>query len=315
MISAQPHLSSSYHTGISANDGKSRCFEILGFDIMLDENADPWLIEVNSMPSLAGSSEFDNDLKTRVIAGTLRIIDLQPAFKSACEKRLKSLSTPKLCPSGITFDPQHESELALLTEWEQLLPVVKDSEMEALCERALVSVANRPLMTNRTRTESKIEPEKPLPIVRSLKKLPPQIDRPKLVVVVNPKPATAKPAGKLIPRTPRSVVLGNAARSMRIETIDKRSEMLDAFPIFAVFIGNEGHQPILESEERARLIASKKQTQLASAVDIAQAIRVVFPQGKTAVFHAQSDKGEVTDRKSRVVKLTVLPPQARVTSL
>jgi hypothetical protein len=29
------------------------CFQILGFDIMIDEDLDPWVIEVNRSPSLA----------------------------------------------------------------------------------------------------------------------------------------------------------------------------------------------------------------------------------------------------------------------
>ena len=39
---------------------KSKPFQILGFDIMIDENYKCWLIEINAYPSLVGYlSQFD----------------------------------------------------------------------------------------------------------------------------------------------------------------------------------------------------------------------------------------------------------------
>lgn len=44
-----------------------RCFEILGFDIMLDSNLKPWLIEVNHLPSFGTDSPLDLDIKARLM--------------------------------------------------------------------------------------------------------------------------------------------------------------------------------------------------------------------------------------------------------
>lgn len=38
-------------------------FELLGFDIMIDEELNPWLIEVNSSPALATESPLDCEIK------------------------------------------------------------------------------------------------------------------------------------------------------------------------------------------------------------------------------------------------------------
>ena len=46
---------------------KNSCFELYGFDIMIDSNLKPWLIEVNISPSLSSSSPFDKTLKTKLI--------------------------------------------------------------------------------------------------------------------------------------------------------------------------------------------------------------------------------------------------------
>jgi hypothetical protein len=39
------------------------CFELFGFDVLIDENLHPWLMEVNISPSLSSSSPFDKVVK------------------------------------------------------------------------------------------------------------------------------------------------------------------------------------------------------------------------------------------------------------
>ena len=53
------------------------CFELLGFDILLDENLKPWLLEVNSYPSFALDGEVDKMVKTGLIKETLKIVGLR----------------------------------------------------------------------------------------------------------------------------------------------------------------------------------------------------------------------------------------------
>ena len=36
------------------------CFEILGFDIILDNNCNPWLLEINHSPSFTVDSSLDD---------------------------------------------------------------------------------------------------------------------------------------------------------------------------------------------------------------------------------------------------------------
>ena len=49
-------------------------FELLGFDVMLDRDARPWLLEVNSSPSLECDHPLDERIKTRLLADLLAIV-------------------------------------------------------------------------------------------------------------------------------------------------------------------------------------------------------------------------------------------------
>ena len=46
-------------------------FEIYGFDVLIDEDLKPWLLEVNVEPSLSSSSPFDKRVKTGLVADAL----------------------------------------------------------------------------------------------------------------------------------------------------------------------------------------------------------------------------------------------------
>mmetsp|Transcript_9993 Transcript_9993/g.18181 ORF Transcript_9993/g.18181 Transcript_9993/m.18181 type:complete len:442 (-) Transcript_9993:47-1372(-) len=53
------------------------CFELYGYDVMIDENLKVWLIEVNAFPSLTANTKDDYNLKCDMLEDMLSIIDLE----------------------------------------------------------------------------------------------------------------------------------------------------------------------------------------------------------------------------------------------
>jgi len=43
------------------------CFEILGFDVLLDEKLKPWLLEINYTPSFTTDTPLDKLIKKGVV--------------------------------------------------------------------------------------------------------------------------------------------------------------------------------------------------------------------------------------------------------
>ena len=50
------------------------CFEMYGYDILIEDNLKPWLIEVNASPSLSTTTESDRKLKYSVMESVFQIV-------------------------------------------------------------------------------------------------------------------------------------------------------------------------------------------------------------------------------------------------
>ena len=50
------------------------CFELYGFDVLIDDNCKPWLIEINASPSLTTTTQKDKQLKMDVLRSIYEIV-------------------------------------------------------------------------------------------------------------------------------------------------------------------------------------------------------------------------------------------------
>ena len=56
---------------------RGNCFDLFGFDVIIDSNLKPWLLEVNLSPSLATDSPLDLAIKGQLLADTFTLIGIR----------------------------------------------------------------------------------------------------------------------------------------------------------------------------------------------------------------------------------------------
>lgn len=103
LISIEPHVVA---TTSRCTKHKNVCFELYGFDILLDSKLKPWLLEVNISPSLSSSSPLDKKIKTVLICDTLNLIGVYPYDRKQYEKDTENLLKKRL----LGLDKPNKSE-------------------------------------------------------------------------------------------------------------------------------------------------------------------------------------------------------------
>jgi tubulin polyglutamylase TTLL6/13 len=77
ICAVQPYLTHLYKTSQPDEITNSMCFEVLGFDIILDSLLKPWVLEVNHSPSFTTDSPLDWKIKKKVIKDTLVLLGVK----------------------------------------------------------------------------------------------------------------------------------------------------------------------------------------------------------------------------------------------
>ena len=90
ILAAEPDLSHSLHATVNY---RTNCFELFGFDVLLDSQLNPHLIEVNVSPSLAGTSPLDNYIKGVLVADVCHVTGFHAHDEVLLEKYQSHRST------------------------------------------------------------------------------------------------------------------------------------------------------------------------------------------------------------------------------
>jgi tubulin polyglutamylase TTLL4 len=73
-------------TAMSGTKNKNVCFELFGFDIIMDDQLKPWLLEVNVLPSLSSSSPMDKYIKSLLLSDCYYLVGLRMFDRKILEK-------------------------------------------------------------------------------------------------------------------------------------------------------------------------------------------------------------------------------------
>jgi tubulin polyglutamylase TTLL2 len=123
----------------------SGCFELYGFDILIDENLKPWLLEVNLSPQLNVDSQTDIDVKKPLLEDMLELIKIEQTMATNARlhyeeleknkaKRKKSIKVPIIerhIKSTSSIALTDKSFPASVGQWNKIYPFDDESSRQS----------------------------------------------------------------------------------------------------------------------------------------------------------------------------------------
>ncbi|XP_067890923.1 tubulin polyglutamylase TTLL4 isoform X2 [Heterodontus francisci] len=102
IIASESYVNSQIHLYVR---NRYTCHELFGFDIMLDENLKPWVLEVNISPSLHSNSTLDISIKGQMISDLLNLAGfIIPQKDDVTPNNIKSTSASRSKSNELSAD-------------------------------------------------------------------------------------------------------------------------------------------------------------------------------------------------------------------
>lgn len=127
-----------YNFNSEANDQESlgsKSFAILGFDILVDSDFQPHLIEVNHLPSFGTDTPLDHSIKLKVVEQALSVLNVSPydqlKYMQREKKRIKRRLEARTNSTPVEFEGS-ESRLQKKSFFEQVTEIYQQYAPEKL---------------------------------------------------------------------------------------------------------------------------------------------------------------------------------------
>ena len=135
-------------TNSESPEALRKCFEILGFDVMLDSNLRPIVLEVNHSPSFTCDSQMDWDIKSAVISDTVKLLkkdfELVKHFQRQQKRnslmRLNNIQYASSASFSSTFTEESQTEQISCGDYVLAYPC-SDPELQSKYAECLQKVA------------------------------------------------------------------------------------------------------------------------------------------------------------------------------
>ncbi|XP_013170058.1 PREDICTED: tubulin polyglutamylase TTLL13-like [Papilio xuthus] len=127
IIAAWPILKHSYHACFPSHDTVHACFEILGFDILLDQKLHPYILEVNHSPSFHTDTQLDREVKESLLTDTFTMLNIWQCDKKRVleedrrrirDRLLQTNKFPDCCPGTEEKEPE-KTPWQTQIQWEE----------------------------------------------------------------------------------------------------------------------------------------------------------------------------------------------------
>ncbi|XP_028842922.1 tubulin polyglutamylase TTLL5 isoform X2 [Denticeps clupeoides] len=124
---------------------RSNCFELYGFDVLIDSNLKPWLLEVNLSPSLACDAPLDLKIKASLISDMFSLVGIACQDPLPRQSRSDRVSLdPSLKHQTHKMQRPHSAQSALAAVKTRQRPFsAKDSDVEDV-QKDVQKTAARP---------------------------------------------------------------------------------------------------------------------------------------------------------------------------
>lgn len=117
IFAAQPQICQVYNSCFPRYNEGYTCFEVLGFDVLVDHKMKPWLMEINHTPSFMTDTPLDRDIKGNLIREVWDIIDCKADDMEKDRRREREEFTRRnMPPWAMSTHPLYATHLSQLSK-------------------------------------------------------------------------------------------------------------------------------------------------------------------------------------------------------
>ena len=111
IITGRPLIAYMYRLSQPLNLANDMCFQVLGIDILIDEKAEPYLLEVNHTPSFTADTPLDKTIKKNLLVDTLVLMNINLESKKTKVNQIRENNELRAQGHRTKLTPEQRSSI------------------------------------------------------------------------------------------------------------------------------------------------------------------------------------------------------------